>query len=252
MKTLTTTSKYLSQNDLNYLLGLSSNDNNICDISICLFASFGKNDFDDNTLEYIKELANYFTYIIVITNIERENTQKCASFPINASICFTNNESYDFGMYYRVIISLSESQLYSEQKISKIGLINDSCLIISSFHKIFEMFNEKEIWGITKSFEGHEHLQSYFLIFQSKKSIHFLFEYFRKHDVFELKRKNEIISTYEIGLSKYFIQHDFQLDALFTSEGLTKNKSNRRKNPSYVFWKEMIENGSPVLKKNKK
>lgn len=247
MRVVTLKNKYLSQDDLKYLLNYTYNNMN--DLSICSFASYGINDFDNNTVDYIKELSKFFTHVIIMTNIDRGYTKKAIEFPLNVSLCYTENKNYDFGMHNRLILTLYDSDLYHNKKISRIGLINDSCFILSSLYTFFKWGENKEIWGLTKSFEGYEHLQSYFLIFESEKSIFFLFEYFKNHDIFQLKNKQDVIQVYEIGLSKYFLEHNFCLSALYTSEMLTQDNKNKYKNPSFIFWKEMLKNGSPLLKK---
>lgn len=255
MKIVVTKNKYISQSELEYLLENLWEHKNI---SICSFSSYSKNDFDEESFKYVNELAKYFTLVIIMTNIERGVTKKPENFPLNCAICYANNEGLDFGFHWRLLIPLSMHKICNS--IEKIGLINDSCNLLGSLQDIFswsqsgkyENLKKKQVWGITKSFEGHEHLQSYFLVFQGSESISVLFQFCNEHDVFKCKTKQDIISTFEIGLSKYFLKNNFELDAPYTSESVTKDAKNKRRNPSYIFWKEMINEGCPLIKKNRR
>ena len=256
--------KYFSWEDLVSLSVLFLNKKRI---SLCCFASYSTNDFSDNDHEYINALSQHFSAIIILTNTMRPvNLNK--HFPSNSCICFVPNEGLDFGMFWRILHPLSYYFIHTKKddkmdwinKLDKLALVNDSCKIVKPLDDLFKweckkLNNLKEnpfIWGITKSFEGNPHLQSYFLVFPSIKTIQILMQFVIENKVYDTPKRHDIIRKYEIGLSDYFRKNDILLEAPYTSESITGKTIYKRKNPSYIFWRELIDLGSPIIKKKHK
>ena len=99
--------------------------------SICLFCSYFNSDTIPNYIQYyVKELKNYFTKVVFITN-EKSLSESSFSFLQTNKIepFFVTNEGYDFGMWYKAMLK------YDVEKYDRLNLVNDSCILFkhSSF-----------------------------------------------------------------------------------------------------------------------
>lgn len=223
--------------------------------SLCLFSTFRPGiKFDENAVVYIKELAKYFELVIVLTN-NNLGIQGNISFPANTMIFPVLNKCLDFGMYWNVLNMIKDD--YGSYKIEKLGLVNDSCYIVKSLDSTFKWGEAKDFWGITKSPERAEHIQSYFLMFEGRKSIGALFNFVKQNNVYVSENRADIIRNYEIGLSTYMKQNGFALDTLYTMDSLKQvkfgiaDRFTNRPNISYFQWDKMVHLGCPLVKRKK-
>ena len=114
---------------------------------------------------------------------------------------------------------------------------------------------DNEIWGLTKSYELTEHIQSYFFcysasIFKNKK----IFEWWDKIKAFT--KRQEIVDKYELGMSNLMLQNHIKLQSIFKKnldlkpitiiqkirqkyrEVFLKEIKYYKKNPTNYFWKD--------------
>jgi hypothetical protein len=208
--------------------------------SICFFSSYSDKPFIDNYIKfYLENLKLHFDDVVLVTN-ERKIESKEYKFlkKINVSIKKVKNEGLDFGMW-RKCFNDENIDLFNYDKI---GLVNDSTILFD--HKNFDKFmkwtdtTKSKYCSITESNEISHHLQSYFLIIKSE-AIQKVYEYFKDKGI--LKKRDNIIKTYEIGLSKYLTENDIKIESFF------KNKTD--KNPTTLGYKKLMNNGIPVIKK---
>jgi len=132
-----------------------------------------------------------------------------------------------------------------------------------------------DFWGITDNSQFNFHLQSYFLVFRSTVTRSGVFEEFWK-DVRPLKRKQDVISSYEIRLSPLLMNERFEACVYFEStysDVINTNKialvkaarsllrtrgsvnafleaygNHRTLNKPHYFWREMIRRKAPFVK----
>ena len=183
---------------------------------------------------YIYNISKYFEKVICI-----HDCQDDLSIPhfLKDKISFIYSESpyLDVGKYLHVIKTLDISSL------ERIALINDSCKLYDSLDEVFSK-GSGEVWGITDSFEISHHLQSYFIVCTTPKSIHLLKKFLTEVLKLDAKDKKSIVLAWEIGLSKYFIENNIELKALYTL-------GREYINPSYSGSDKLFELGCPVIKK---
>lgn len=206
--------------------------------SICFFSSYSNNKKIDNYIKfYLENLKVYFDDVILVTN-KRDIDSKELQFlkKINVTIKFVENEGLDFGMWYKCFID-EKIDIFN---YNKIGLINDSCILFSRerFNKLMEWVenNNYNYSSITESNEINYHLQSYFLILKDQ-SIKLVYDYFKKYGI--LNKREDIIKTYEIGLTKYLKDNDIMLGSFI--------KNNTNKNPTILNFD--INSKIPIIKK---
>ncbi len=206
--------------------------------SICFFSSyFSGNQIPYYVKFYLEELSNYFSEIVLLTNekLILQSELDYLSFK-KIQLRLYENEGMDFGMWYK---ALNE---YDRTDYNKIGLINDSCILFKSLKPFFEWENKSELdySGMVATGKVSYHLQSYFLIV-NKNAIPFVYEFFKENGI--KKTYKGIILNYEIGLSEYLLKNKMKIGGYFDY----KNRTDV--NPSFILADELIEKGSPLIKK---
>jgi hypothetical protein len=207
--------------------------------SICFFSSyFQGNQIPFYVKFYLEELSGHFSETVFITT-DKDILPADKSFLEKKNIQFmqVKNEGYDFGMWYKGL------QKYNTTDYDYIGLVNDSCILFKKLDTVFNFFNKEQpdYFGLTDTYLVDYHIQSYFLLV-GKKAIPFVNDYFSKTGL--IKELDNVIKTYEIGLSQYITKQGLTTKAFYsyTSE-------NGKYNPTLINAKSLIEEGYPLIKK---
>lgn len=124
------------------------------------------------------------------------------------------NTGFDFCMWQR---GLSE---YDMMQVDELLLTNSS--IIGPLNPLEPLWDhpaaaECDFWGLTDNRELGHHLQSYFLVFRRQvfRSAHFG-EFWRS--VLPFGDKDQVVRSYEVGLTRWLEEKGFRWKALFTQE----------------------------------
>lgn len=224
----------------------------ICDVpyetkTLCCFATYNaNNELAQYKIDYINELSRHFQHVVISTSDIVINRNELMP---NTSFNYTENKGLDFGLHWNVFIKIISSDSYNFEKI---GLVNDSCMMINKLDGIFEWGRNYNFWGITLSYDYDVHIQSYFLIFKGENAISSLFEFIKNNDIYKCKTRKQIIANFEIGLSQYMKKKDIHLYALYDQPFIYKSDSRARKteslNPSFHQWNSLISLGCPLIK----
>ena len=207
---------------------------------IAVFASYDKDGIiHDYVLEYCKYLKEVVDKIIFIADnhADKKEQNKLKELVDYAEFC--PHGEYDFGSYKR-------GYHYAKingwlDKTNELIFCNDSCFCISSLIPIFETMNKRtcDFWGMTKSHEIQDHLQSFFLVF--KQNV-FNSKSFIDH-INSVTHKNnfmDIVKCYEIPFT-----HKLNKAAFVDSEYIQFNNNS---NPTFYPYKS-YKNGMPLIKK---
>lgn len=208
--------------------------------SICLFSSYFIQDKIPFYIKvYLEELNRHFDELVFITNEKELNFSEIDYLKnLNIRLELVVNEGFDFGMWYKILTQIEVAEY------TRIGLINDSCILFRKLDPFFQWINENglDYCGLIDSNEINYHIQSYFLIINSPALIS-LRDYFLKNGV--IHSKEQIIRVYEVGLSEYMIQKGFKLGAYFNCYKYVKMK---KVNIFYCKLAELIRDGLPLVK----
>lgn len=231
--------------------------------------------------------AGYFLYLlraldaagfstIIVSNspkIDRDSLQTV--LPFCARVLHRHNVGYDFGAW-RDGITLTPEIGDADQLL----LVNDS--IFGPLQNLGEIlgrcdFRRADVWGMTDSFGGKYHLQSYFILLSSKALKSKAFVQFWKNLRY-VANKRVVVNKYEIGFSQAMLKGGLSLRALFPYRDLTKAvldrtlaetpagvhplreeyfdrlfksiDAGRPLNPTHYFWEYLIVDlGFPFLKR---
>ena len=210
-------------------------------------------------LNFLKKSKNLFTEIVFIsTKIKKKEIKK---IPSKIKIIKRKNIGYDFYsfkigweyLYKRFNDNYDNKNLY---------FINSSILFLKP-KKILNLFKkikikENEFWGISRSRELTDHIQSYcfFLsanLFKNKN----IFNWWKK--VKPLNVHFKIILKYELGLSKIMLKNNIKLMSVYKkninlkTNNILKKTAQRfneiflktpkyyKKDPTNYFWKDFYD-----------
>ena len=208
---------------------------------------------------YLAELSNHFDQVILVTNT-RTLQRSVSDISEKVSLIFVENQGYDFGMFYKVI------QTLSLEDYQQIACVNDSNVLFKSLSPIFSWSKslKMDFWGLADSHEkpwfsthrNNYHIQSFFMVFE-KKAILRLQEYMEELDVDELfaiqdikEVRRRIINVWEIGLSQYMLKHDLVVGSFMNSLKIEKEyRLKKGKNLTQKHFDLLMEVGYPLLKK---
>lgn len=207
--------------------------------SICFFASYFTSKSIPYYMEvYLKELKKHFSEVVLFTSQKHLN-QSSLDFLEEEGVVLKveENQGFDFGMWYKAF------HLYEVHSFDQVALVNDSCILFKSLDEFaaWASQDQADYKGMTFSEAVSPHLQSYFLVL-NKKATALLSEYFKKQGV--LTNIHEVIKTYEIGLSAYFLSHGLQMSAYMDNNGYKGEFS-----PYYYCIDHHLAQDIPLIKK---
>ncbi len=207
-------------------------------------------------INFLNESKKYFKKIVLVsTKINQKELKKLSK---NVKIIKRKNIGYDF---YSYKIGLEYIRKISKNNFEnkKLYFINSSILFIDP-KKILKSVNkinikQNEFWGLSRSLELTDHIQSYLFFFSTKifkkKSILNWWEKIKP-----LNTHYKIILKYELGLSKLMIKNDIQLKSIYKknvnlkTRNIFKKSAQRfneiflktpkyyKKDPTNYFWKD--------------
>jgi len=240
--------------------------------TLCIFSSFDKNSF---VRPYVYHLVQNlhsqldctkFLFISTSEILDARDIARLKSIGIEAHK--RENTGYDFGSYF-FGLDLEANDLI---QYDRIFFVNDS--IYGPFNKINNLtdrFDQFDYWGLTDSWQHAYHLQSYFLCI-NKTAFKELLEF--KHRYKFPNDYKQVVLQGEVGLSQYFLSKGKNLCCTFPTEQLigyktaTANQLTKKPkrlarrlyanyfrkkvlniNPCSVFWRLLLEQGHPFLKR---
>jgi lipopolysaccharide biosynthesis protein len=207
--------------------------------TICFFASyFSQKDIPYYIMVYLVELKKHFTEVVLLSS-QKQLTNSSLAFLKDEQIQLSveDNEGFDFGLWQKAF------QKYNVSTFDRIALVNDSCILFKPLNELMTWvsLNDADMQGITKSEAIAPHLQSYFLILNSK-AIPLAKNYFNQHTL--LNNIKDVITTYEIGLSSHIIRNNLKIAAFIDNDNYHGEFS-----PYYYCIAYHLKKGIPTIKK---
>ena len=207
--------------------------------SCCLFASYFKGNSIPHYIKiYLLELKKHNEKLIFINSNEQLIPQDLFFLSSNnIDVLTVSNEGFDFGQWYKALQTISVSEY------DYLSFVNDSCVLFSNLTAFYKWVysSTSDVFGITQSQVEGKHLQSYFLVFK-KNTFPTVLNYFNKYKI--VSSFAEVISTYEIGLSKEIISKGYSLNSFLY---------NKNEHPEFAPYfynvKQHITDGIPIIKR---
>ena len=165
-------------------------------------------------------------------------------------VSLIENRGYDFGMWQHELGSLELTGV-DELILTNSSFFGPICPLAPILDQMGRA--ECDFWGMTDTFEIDWHLQSYFLVFKQAALSSSAFATFFK-SVLPYKNKEQLIRSYELGLSRFLIEQGLRAAAfipvgawLSSPEARTK-LARRRRNPTLFQPLALIAAGMPFVK----
>ncbi len=182
-----------------------------------------------------------------LTDQDRAQLSKSCS-----TIIVNNNTGYDFYMWKLGLESV-ELSLYDEVVLMNSSVFGPLFDMDAAFVQMSQL--SCDFWGITECFQIQPHIQTYFLVFNQKVIRSEAFQSFW-HGVLPYKNKMQVIQSYEVGLTQWLVESGFQAGVLCPFDRIGEfctaagKRLRRKDNASVKFAVELLEAGSPFLKRD--
>lgn len=206
--------------------------------SLCLFASYvDRVGLPYYVTIYLSELKKYSNKLIYIHSNELDSEALNFFIAENIETLKVENEGFDFGKWKKALKSVDLLD-YDE-----LFLVNDSSVLYASLYPFVNWFRENNIdfGGLTESSWPQRHIQSYFLGFK-KNTFEDLKQFFDDNN--PSNSITEVIQKFEIGLSHFLLNKNYQAKAFLSNDGYIGEYA-----PYYNCLLSHINQGTPMIKK---
>ncbi len=207
---------------------------------VCIFSHFDRDSIVRRyVFPYVEAIAACGFEILFVSTADRVSPEDRDRLrALGAKVHKRENKGLDFGSW-----QYGMHRLVNLDEVDQLLLANDS--VFGPLFDLKLMFDRMDrtnadFWGVTDSYEGKWHLQSYFLCFDKAVLRSSVFrEFFRKD--FHALPKRQVISQGEIALSQELILAGFTGMASCPYGALTPGRFDRVRNPTQHYWDELIE-----------
>ncbi len=222
-----------------------------------IFAHYHSNGLiRKDIINFLNASKKYFKKVVFVsTKVNQIELKKISK---NIKIIKRKNIGYDFYSYKIGWEYLSKIFKYNFDD-KKLYFVNSSILFINPKKLIRSIqktkINHDEFWGISRSYEMTDHIQSYFFFFSAKLFKNkIIFNWWKNIKPMNIHYK--IILKYELGLSKLMIENNIQLKSIYRknielkTNNIFKKIAQRfdeiflkipkyyKKDPTNYFWKD--------------
>lgn len=187
---------------------------------IGIFVFYDKAGIADKYILFLLEsMMNVFDDLFIIVNGNLDTNARSSFQKYTNRICIRDNDGFDAEAYKEVILDPANRNIWSDY--DQVVLFNDT--FYGSFIDMNLIFDEMQkrgvdFWGLSKWKEGMsglfeqqilpDHVQGYFIVIGSKILQCGAFVDFWC-SVPRIKSYKDAIMYYEVGLTKYFLEHKF-------------------------------------------
>ena len=210
-------------------------------------------------INFLNDSKKYFTKIVFIST--KVNLKELKKISKKIKVIKRKNRGYDF-YSYKIGCEYISKILRLNFNNEKLFFANSSILFVNP-KKILSLIDKAnikkdEFWGISRSLEMTDHIQSYFFFFSANlfknKNI---FNWWKRIKPLNIHYK--IILKYELGLSKLMIKNNIKLKSIYKknlnlktnnifikivqrfNEVFFKTPKYYKKDPTNYFWKEFYK-----------
>lgn len=216
---------------------------------VCIFSHFDSESVVRRyVFEYLRAIVSAGFSVLFVSTADRvtaEDRDRLEALGIDVHV--RENKGLDFGSW-----QYGMNQLGDMAQTRHLLLANDSVFgPLFDLTFMIEQMNrtDADFWGVTDSYEGSWHLQSYFLCFKSNVIHSDAFRGFFAKD-FSALPKQQVIVQGEIALSQTLLRAGFAGAASCPYGALTEDRFGRLCDPTQHYWDELIEKcRSPFIKR---
>jgi len=212
---------------------------------LVLFAHYDQhNRIRPYILHYLKHLREVCDEIFFISTSALPTNELNLVRPFCQKILLQGNKGLDFFMW-KSALAQTDMKAWHELVLTNSSVFGPLCPLGPIFKKMNSASNI-DFWGMTESFEIAWHLQSYFLVLKTNVLRSRAFTDFWL-GVIPYQSRDQVIRSYEIGLSTWLQEHEFHGQALVPWSTLPK-RSRQRPNPLLSHTLPLLQRGFPFVK----
>lgn len=215
---------------------------------VCLFVTHAPTaTLKPHVVDHVMSLldANVAVVLIVNTDVELAAMQVPAELASRLSGCMVReNVGFDFAAWSHAYSIIEPSRVRR-----RLYLVNDSIIGPLDRTAYAQMLarirsSQADCVGLTCNPDPHEHLQSFYLVFNERVLRSAVFDTFMRN-VVNMPRKESVVTCYELWLTPYLMRMGFSAEALFPN---ISTYAPPTRNDTLSHWKELIEAGFPFIK----
>jgi len=213
---------------------------------VCLFAHFDKDGkVDEHVLQYlekIKDLNFSIVFISAAPLLQPDIERLCSHC---SDVILRENKGLDFGSW------AAGFEKHGSAINGRLMLVNDSVYgpvgnLATALARVTKC--PADFYGFVESDDIVPHLQSWFLLFESRIVRNEEFRAILAQPFAEMTKK-QIIENGEIGLTRRLVAAGFRYHALYRIDLAGFAVHRRNVNPMHLFWHELLfDEGVPFLK----
>jgi lipopolysaccharide biosynthesis protein len=215
---------------------------------LCLFVTHASApQLKAHVVDHVEALLDSNVAVILVANTDLDPgmLRIPQSLAARLSGCVIRaNTGYDFAAWSHVY-SLIDPALVRQ----RLYLVNDSIVgpldraayanLIAGVRR-----SRADLVGLTCNPDPHEHLQSFYLVFNRQLLRSSVFDSFMR-TVVNMPRKESVVTCYELWLTPYLVRSGFSAEALFPNISVYGPPT---RNDTLSHWKELVEAGFPFIK----
>lgn len=202
------------------------------------------------TTHYLSELKKRCDRIDFVSTSALPDAELAKVAPYCEQALTKDNSGLDFGMWKHVLDHV-DFQEWDELLLTNSSVFGP----LRPLDPMFEKMSAEscDYWGVSDNYERGWHIQSYFLLF--KRAV-LASDEFRRFwgDMTSLPRKDDVIASYEVGLTELLSDAGFEgqayvpVDALFSNTPIDRRARNRQRNPMIFHPRRALRAGVPFVK----
>jgi lipopolysaccharide biosynthesis protein len=178
---------------------------------------------------YLKELVSIGFEICFVSNSPVSIESQTEVSKLCQKIILRENIGLDFSMWKSALAQYDLSQ-FEELLLTNSSVIGPLQPLARLWRN--SLVNEHDFWGLTDNDEISRHLQTYFVVFHKNVIQSDFFMKFWE-SVLPYKDKDQIIRSYEVGLTVWLEQNGFKWNVLYPQCEVFKRYIVSRKNRSF-------------------
>jgi lipopolysaccharide biosynthesis protein len=200
-----------------------------------------------HVVHHIDVLLNEGIAVLLVVNTDMEPSALDIPVGLTARLhgCLIRaNTGYDFAAWAH-----AHTLVQADSIRRRLYLINDS-IIGPLDHPAYRILLQRirtskaDLVGLTANPDPHEHLQSFYLVFQERLLHSPIFDAFMR-SIVNMPTKQLVIDCYEVWLDPYLERCGFRSEAIFPSISTEQHPD---RNDTIHRWMELVDAGFPFIK----
>jgi len=215
---------------------------------LCLFVTYAANaELKSHVVDHVNALLDASVHVVLIVNtdLDRASMQIPPELARRLYGCLVRqNLGFDFAAWAHAYSLIDPRAVRS-----RLYLVNDSIigpLDLAHYATMLQRVRASpaDVVGLTANPDPHEHLQSFFLVFNEGLLHSPTFDALM-HNVVNMPHKQNVIDCYEIWLSPFLQKSGFTASAIFPKLSTLPPP---QRNDTLISWRALLDIGFPFVK----